>query len=212
MDVAQGGMPLGKRALAPTTPYFVYEFVFDGKAFYVGHTYHDVRTHRRLGLPEHKVTIPWRRIGKQQAEIEEKRLIRERRAQGCILANVDHNLQQASLDEVLQYLGVSLKQATSAHAIADFVKLLCKPRRNLSIFAPHFALAANMKSGFPSWRCECRYVRAVFRLVDRWAIKPHQHASSRRNPRPAHQPRLTAGVMRASDLNGSYLKAESVTT
>jgi hypothetical protein len=119
MDMAQGGMPLGKRALDPTTPYFVYEFVFDGKAFYVGHTYHDVRAHRRLGLPEHKVTIPWRGIGKQQAEIEEKRLIRERRAQGCILANVDHHLQQASLDEVLQYLGVSLKQATSAHAIAD---------------------------------------------------------------------------------------------
>jgi hypothetical protein len=40
-------MPLGKRALDPTTPYFVYEFVFDDKVFYVGHTYHDVRAHGR---------------------------------------------------------------------------------------------------------------------------------------------------------------------
>ena len=37
-------MPNGVRADDPKTPYYVYEFSFNNKVFYVGHTYHPVRS------------------------------------------------------------------------------------------------------------------------------------------------------------------------
>jgi hypothetical protein len=35
-------MPIGERANNPKTPYYVYEFSFDGRVFYVGQGYHPV--------------------------------------------------------------------------------------------------------------------------------------------------------------------------
>lgn len=136
-------MPLGVKALDPNTPYFVYEFVFNGKVFYVGHTYHPVRANGRwthvknlvrlenngtlsrgkradlyrksnqviaalirAGLPPHQVAISWRGIGKRQADIAEEQRILKRCAEGCVLANINHTVKEASVDEILQYLGV----------------------------------------------------------------------------------------------------------
>jgi hypothetical protein len=42
-------MPNGVKANDPTTPYYVYEFSFNNKVFYVGHTYHPVRSGGRWG-------------------------------------------------------------------------------------------------------------------------------------------------------------------
>jgi hypothetical protein len=42
-------MPNGVRANDPKTPYYVYEFSFNNKVFYVGHTYHPVRSGGRWG-------------------------------------------------------------------------------------------------------------------------------------------------------------------
>jgi len=42
-------MPNGVKANDPTTPYYVYEFSFNNEVFYVGHTYHPVRSGGRWG-------------------------------------------------------------------------------------------------------------------------------------------------------------------
>jgi hypothetical protein len=42
-------MPRGKIANDPTTPYFIYEYSVNGKVFYVGITWSDVRANRRWG-------------------------------------------------------------------------------------------------------------------------------------------------------------------
>lgn len=63
----------------------------------------------RAGLPEHQVTIPWRGIGKGLAEIEEEQQIKKRCVEGCVLANVNHNPKQPSVDEVLRYLGIATR-------------------------------------------------------------------------------------------------------
>jgi hypothetical protein len=42
-------MPIGVKANDPKTPYYVYEFSFNNKVFYVGHTYHPVRSGGRWG-------------------------------------------------------------------------------------------------------------------------------------------------------------------
>ena len=43
-------MPNGEKANDPNTPYYVYEFSYKGKVFYVGHTYHWRRSHGRWGF------------------------------------------------------------------------------------------------------------------------------------------------------------------
>lgn len=40
-------MLLGTEALNPTTPYFIYEYLVEGKVFYVGISWSDVRSHKR---------------------------------------------------------------------------------------------------------------------------------------------------------------------
>ena len=42
-------MSNGEKANDPKTPYYVYEFSFNGKVFYIGSTYHYVRSHKRWG-------------------------------------------------------------------------------------------------------------------------------------------------------------------
>jgi hypothetical protein len=42
-------MPNGVKANDPKTPYYVYEFSFNNKVFYIGHTYHPVRSGGRWG-------------------------------------------------------------------------------------------------------------------------------------------------------------------
>jgi hypothetical protein len=61
-------MPTGAKANDPNTPYYVYEFWCNGKVFYVGHTYHPVRSHKRwdhvrnLRELEKKGTIPPKKL------------------------------------------------------------------------------------------------------------------------------------------------------
>jgi hypothetical protein len=136
-------MPLGTIARDPNTPYHVYEWSFNGRVFYVGHTHSEEESHGRwdhiktllareaagpldpntaramkrksssviatlirAGLPEHKVAVYWNGLGKTQAQVVEKRRIRELSAKGCRLANDICNPQKAELDEILNYLGI----------------------------------------------------------------------------------------------------------
>ena len=61
----------------------------------------------RAGLIEHTVSVAWKGMGKKQAEIEEARVIRQRLAEGCLLANIAGNKNhRVTVDEILRYLNV----------------------------------------------------------------------------------------------------------
>jgi hypothetical protein len=61
----------------------------------------------RAGLPEHTVTFPWRGLGRKSAEIEETKRIRQRLAEGCLLANKSGNPNKATVEQILKYLDAS---------------------------------------------------------------------------------------------------------
>jgi hypothetical protein len=138
-------MPLGSRALDPTTPYVVYEFSYNDKVFYVGVAHGKIRHSQRwgyvanlvrheragtlapikarslnqksnavlaaiirAGLPEHQWRVAWQGQGKKSAEAEEVVRIKQRLEEGCVLANFQHNPNNArtTVGDILAYLGV----------------------------------------------------------------------------------------------------------
>jgi hypothetical protein len=63
----------------------------------------------RAGLPEHTVSVAWKGLGKKQAEVEEAKIIRQRLAEGCLLANIAGNTNnRVTVDEILRYLKVAV--------------------------------------------------------------------------------------------------------
>jgi hypothetical protein len=59
------------------------------------------------GLPEFEVRIPWEGIGKAFAESAEKQQILKRLSEGCLLANIRDNPRPVTIEEILEYLGVT---------------------------------------------------------------------------------------------------------
>jgi hypothetical protein len=137
-------MPLGAKALDPTTPYFIYEYSVADRIFYVGTTWSDIRAYKRwshvrnlvrhqdagtlkpdkaadlgrksnqviaglirAGRQEHVVTKTWTGLGKVAAERAEALRIVELAKMGHKLANVDHNPEPATVEEILRFLGVN---------------------------------------------------------------------------------------------------------